>query len=48
MRTERVAPRSEKQVDKQASPLDVPSVDLSLSKEEIVSVIREMHARASR
>lgn len=32
-------------VRSQASPLDVPGVDLGLSAEEIVSVIREMHAR---
>jgi hypothetical protein len=32
-------------VRSQASPLDVPGVDLRLSAEEIVSVIRETHAR---
>ncbi len=32
-------------VRSKASPLDVEGVDLGLSAEEIVSVIREMHAR---
>ena len=32
-------------VRSQASPLDVEGVDLGLSAEEIVSVVREMHAR---
>jgi len=34
-------------VRSQASPLDVPGVDLDLSAEEIVSVVREMHARGA-
>jgi len=34
-------------VRSQASPLDVPGVDLGLSAEEIVSVVREMHARGN-
>jgi hypothetical protein len=32
-------------VRSQTSPLDVPGVDLGLTAEEIVSVLREMHAR---
>ena len=32
-------------VRSKASPLDVQGVDVGLSAEEIVSVIREMHAR---
>ena len=35
-------------VRSKASPLDVEGVDLGLSAEEIVSVIREMHAREGR
>jgi hypothetical protein len=32
-------------VRSRASPLDVPGVDLGLTAEEIVSVVREMRAR---
>lgn len=35
-------------VRSQSSPLDVPGVDLGLSAEEIVSVVREMRAREGR